>query len=58
MSAVDENYQDVFEEGSESMTQRTVHRMRANSTIMELKKILGKLRREGSMTSIMDDAEY
>ena len=35
-------YSEVFEEGTlESRPLQTVHRIRANSTIMQLKKILG-----------------
>lgn len=34
-------YSEVFEEGSDSRPLQTVHRIRANSTIMQLKKILG-----------------
>jgi hypothetical protein len=34
-------YSEVFEEGSDSRPLQTVHRIRANSTIMQLKKLLG-----------------
>ena len=38
-----ENQQnDVFEEGMDSSNVRTVHRLRANSTIMRVKKVLGQ----------------
>ena len=35
-------YSEVFEEGMDSRQAQTVHRIRANSTIMQLKKILGE----------------
>ena len=35
-------YSDVFEEGMDSSNARTVHRLRANSTIMRVKKVLGQ----------------
>ncbi|KAL7270850.1 pyruvate carboxylase [Rhizina undulata] len=35
-----QEYNEVFEDAADSSTVRTVHRMRANSTIMHLKKIL------------------
>jgi pyruvate carboxylase len=36
-------YSEVFEEGSLDLKQaQTVHRIRANSSIMQLKKILGE----------------
>ena len=37
------NSGDVFEEGSGGGTAHTLHRLRANSSIMQMKKILGKL---------------
>lgn len=36
------NYEDVFEEGDVPKEAQTVHRIRANSTIMQLNKILGE----------------
>ncbi len=36
------NYEDVFEEGDIPKEAQTVHRIRANSTIMQLNKILGE----------------
>lgn len=44
MSAEDPNgaYSEVFEEGLDERQAQTVHRIRANSSIMQLKKILGK----------------
>ncbi len=36
-----EAFEDVFEEGPPKEEQ-TIHRIRANSTIMQLKKILGE----------------
>jgi hypothetical protein len=36
------NYEDVFEEGDAPKEAQTVHRIRANSTIMQLNKILGE----------------
>lgn len=35
-------YSEVFEEGKDLQQLQTVHRIRANSSIMQLKKILGK----------------
>lgn len=35
-------YSEVFEEGSDLKHPQTVHRIRANSSIMQLKKILGE----------------
>lgn len=35
-------YSEVFEEGSDIKHPHTVHRIRANSSIMQLKKILGE----------------
>jgi pyruvate carboxylase len=34
-------YSEVFEEGMDIQQAQTIHRIRANSTIMKLKKILG-----------------
>lgn len=34
-------YNEVFEDAADSSTVRTIHRVRANSTIMHLNKILG-----------------
>jgi len=36
-------YSEVFEEGQDARQAQTVHRIRANSSIMQLKKILGGL---------------
>lgn len=36
-------YSEVFEEGMDERQVQTVHRIRANSSIMQLKKILGKI---------------
>jgi pyruvate carboxylase len=38
-------YSEVFEEDVDARPLQTVHRIRANSTIMQLKKILGTLPR-------------
>jgi hypothetical protein len=35
-------YSEVFEEGFDARQTQTVHRIRANSSIMQLKKILGE----------------
>ena len=35
-------YSEVFEEASDANQSQTIHRIRANSTIMQLKKILGE----------------
>jgi len=35
-------YSEVFEEGMDLQQAQTIHRIRANSTIMQLKKILGE----------------
>lgn len=35
-------YSEVFEEGKDSQQSQTIHRIRANSSIMQLKKILGQ----------------
>jgi hypothetical protein len=35
-------YSEVFEEGMDLQQAQTIHRIRANSTIMKLNKILGK----------------
>jgi pyruvate carboxylase len=35
------NYEEVFEDGDVPKEARTVHRIRANSTIMQMNKILG-----------------
>jgi pyruvate carboxylase len=35
-------YSEVFEEGLDTKHPQTVHRIRANSSIMQLKKILGE----------------
>lgn len=40
--ASDDKYEDVFEEGDVPKEAQTVHRIRANSTIMQLNKILGQ----------------
>ncbi len=36
-----EKYEEVFEDGDTPKRSQTVHRIRANSTIMQLNKILG-----------------
>lgn len=36
------NYEEVFEDGEVQKQAQTVHRIRANSTIMQLNKILGQ----------------
>jgi len=44
MSTIDtasDKYEEVFEEGETPKRAQTVHRIRANSTIMQLNKILG-----------------
>lgn len=38
-----EKYEEVFEEGEAPKGSQSMHRLRANSSIMQLKKILGKL---------------
>lgn len=43
------NYEDVFEEGDVPKEAQTVHRIRANSTIMQLNKILGECQSESAM---------
>lgn len=35
-------YSEVFEEGKDLAQAQTIHRIRANSSIMQLKKILGE----------------
>jgi pyruvate carboxylase len=35
-------YSEVFEEGMDTKQAQTVHRIRANSSIMQLKKLLGE----------------
>jgi pyruvate carboxylase len=35
-------YSEVFEEAEDAQQTQTIHRIRANSTIMQLKKILGE----------------
>jgi len=35
-------YSEVFEEGKDLQQPQSIHRIRANSTIMQLKKILGE----------------
>lgn len=37
-----DRYEDVFEEGDMPKPTQTVHHIRANSTIMQLNKILGQ----------------
>ena len=37
-------YSEVFDEGLDLQQAQTIHRIRANSTIMKLKKILGEFR--------------
>lgn len=36
-----DTYNEVFEDSADSSTVRTIHRVRANSTIMHLNKIMG-----------------
>ncbi len=40
--AANEQYEEVFEEGDVPKEAQTIHRIRANSTIMQLNKILGE----------------
>jgi pyruvate carboxylase len=42
-------YSEVFEEGKDLQQAQTIHRIRANSSIMQLKKILGG---SGSVKSV------
>ena len=37
-----ETYNEVFEEAGDERQEQTIHHIRANSSIMQLKKILGK----------------
>ncbi len=47
------NYEDVFEEGDIPKEAQTVHRIRANSTIMQLNKILGECASWGCRGSLV-----
>jgi hypothetical protein len=40
---VDSSFSDVIEDGADGGTAHTLHRLRANSSIMQMKKILGML---------------
>ena len=44
MSSAEQNdaYNEVFEEAADERQEQTIHHIRANSSIMQLKKILGK----------------
>jgi hypothetical protein len=42
-------YSEVFEEGMDLQQAQTIHRIRANSTIMQLKKILGESHPDGPL---------
>jgi hypothetical protein len=39
-------YSEVFEDAPDGRVSQTIHHIRANSSIMQLKKILGKIRRQ------------
>ena len=49
-------FEDVFEEG-EPQEAQTIHRIRANSTIMQLKKILGASWPQQDFVSLKDSPE-
>ncbi len=51
------NYEDVFEEGDIPKEAQTVHRIRANSTIMQLNKILGECASWGCRGSPVERSE-
>ena len=40
--AANQQFEEVFEEGDVPKEAQTIHRIRANSTIMQLNKILGE----------------
>lgn len=41
-AAQNDGYNEVFEEAADERQEQTIHHIRANSSIMQLKKILGK----------------
>lgn len=45
MAAAEQNetYNEVFEEAADERQEQTIHHIRANSSIMQLKKLLGKI---------------
>lgn len=47
-------YSEVFEEGKDSQQSQTIHRIRANSSIMQLKKILGEYSSPGSSWFVVE----
>ncbi len=40
----EDTYNEVFEEAADARQEQTIHHIRDNSSIMQLKKILGKTR--------------
>lgn len=49
-------YSEVFEEGKDEPKGQNIHRIRANSSIMQLKKILGECSRIPQQSSIEKSA--
>lgn len=49
--------EDVFEEGEAPKQAQTIHRIRANSTIMQLSKILGKSTTSARSSLALDRGE-
>lgn len=45
MAATEQNetYNEVFEEAADERQEQTIHHIRANSSIMQMKKLLGKI---------------
>lgn len=41
-AAQNDSYNEVFEEAADERQEQTIHHIRANSSIMQLKKLLGK----------------
>lgn len=42
-AAQNDSYNEVFEEAADERQEQTIHHIRANSSIMQLKKLLGKI---------------
>ena len=42
-AAQNDSYSEVFEEAADERQEQTIHHIRANSSIMQLKKLLGEI---------------
>lgn len=58
MATAEQNdaYNEVFEEAADERQEQTIHHIRANSSIMQLKKILGKNQLETQTSNWLENS--